>query len=231
MSFPIAKFAPTAIVLGVVGYCVWPYVAGSDASANADSQAKMPEIAAALLSPKIETSPQRDPFRSLEEVAAAQTPEVINISKSAVKGPPEVSIISKSSAKEPLVAGGTGKNATNTMPETAVTLKQNPSDMKTMLPQNGKTAVPGSDNSTSGMTLGATCVQGDRGLALINGRIYAPGETIKSPGVQEQYKVDRILPFEVSLKGELTAGTLKYRDFIAAEKSSAVGKQSPEAKK
>jgi hypothetical protein len=221
MPFPIAKYAPTAIVLGVVGYCVWPYVAGSDSPAGADSQAKMPEIAAALLSPKIEPSPPRDPFQSIEDVAAALTPESSNISKSAAK----------SAAKEPSAAGETGKSATNVKPETAATLKQNTSDMKTALPQTGKPVLPGTDNSTGGMTLGATCVRGDRGLALINGRIYASGETIKSPGVQEQYKVDRILPFEVSLKGELTAGKLKYRDFIASEKSGAAGKQSPEAKK
>ena len=58
----VARVAPTGVVVAVVCYCVWPYVIASS-SGDAKQPAKLPEISAEVLLPKIAAPPQRDPFQ------------------------------------------------------------------------------------------------------------------------------------------------------------------------
>jgi hypothetical protein len=62
MSARLKRHAPVLIVLAILGYLCWPYL-GSATDAHANQANKGPEIAAASLSPHVETAFNRDPFK------------------------------------------------------------------------------------------------------------------------------------------------------------------------
>ena len=70
MAVSINKMAPTAVVVTMVSYCVWPYVFAAP-PVLAKRVTPLPEIAAAKLTPLIMPSPQRDPFKPGDAVASA----------------------------------------------------------------------------------------------------------------------------------------------------------------
>ncbi|MCE5268193.1 MAG: hypothetical protein LLG00_09945 [Planctomycetaceae bacterium] len=87
----------------------------------------------------------------------------------------------------------------------------------------------------SGLHLEATCIMGDRRLALINGRLYAPQETITAaaaqPGADAELaklgyapppsKVVDVLPYKVLLSCQGKTMELTYSDSLSG--SSTVG--------
>ena len=59
MALTTGTIVRTAVVLGAVGYCGWP---GDGASGPAKSPARLPSVATAVLSPTIQSPPNRNPF-------------------------------------------------------------------------------------------------------------------------------------------------------------------------
>jgi hypothetical protein len=71
MSGRIAKIAPTAIVLAVMGYLCWPYFNEAPDAPDETKENKLPVIATALLSPPPEPAPDRDPFKQPGQTKSA----------------------------------------------------------------------------------------------------------------------------------------------------------------
>ncbi len=71
MTVDVARVVPTGLVVTVIGYCVWPYLAGSTPASDAPPAAKPPEISVAMLAPAIPPLPKRDPFHAADAADAA----------------------------------------------------------------------------------------------------------------------------------------------------------------
>ena len=76
----------------------------------------------------------------------------------------------------------------------------------------------------SGVALEATCIVGERRLALINGRLYAPRETLStSNSSAPPYKIVDVFPYKVLLESEGKTVELKYSDVAVRPASPSRG--------
>ncbi len=74
----------------------------------------------------------------------------------------------------------------------------------------------------SGVALEATCIAGDRRLALIDGRLYAPRETLSTSNPSAPpYKIVDVFPYKVLLESEGKTVELKYSDVAVRPASSS----------
>ncbi len=73
MSVSAGKFAPSAVVVAFVGYCLWPTVSQWVSTPNAPQPAgKAVELAASLFSPKLGPAPTTNPFGGLDAASLAE---------------------------------------------------------------------------------------------------------------------------------------------------------------
>lgn len=192
--------APTAVVIGVVGYCCWPYLGGSTV-APVEAASKLPEISAALLSPTIEPAPDRDPFGATRQ-AQMDVPEG-DTAANATVGPHGTAARTGPSSTLGSVPGAT-PGASGTAPA-------------------GQGSGPTKDKTIalSGLALNATCIQGDRRIAVINGRQYAQGESLSvSNFTTEPYIVTEIQPYKVLLAFQGASAELTYSNQFHAPSPS-----------
>jgi hypothetical protein len=61
------RFGPMVAVVGLVGYCLMPYLSSSPMEKPSSPMEKPPRIESTLLSPRLESSLQRNPFESVPE--------------------------------------------------------------------------------------------------------------------------------------------------------------------
>lgn len=162
MSVQLGKVTPIGLLVGVVAYCCWPYLAAPAAGA-ADGAGKLPEVTAAMLTPVPAPAAKRDPFRPADGAGMAVT------------------------ARQPAP----------TM--TPVAKRADP--------------VPDKAPPRSRLRLNATYLHGGRRLALIDGSVYAEGETLKpaSPAAVPLV-VERIEAHQVVLRGLGQPLELRYAD-------------------
>jgi hypothetical protein len=141
MQVSIGNLAPRAVVVGLVAFGVWPTVTQFLADEKPKPPEAMPELAAALLSPKPLPLPTRDPFGMLTvaKPSVAQNPARPDAAR-------QLSLSALAAAKN--AGRGDGKVATKPV------------------------------DPLSGLTLTGTCIMGDQRLAVINGHLYAPQETL-----------------------------------------------------
>ena len=205
----LGTMAPTILAVGLVGYWAWPFVSAADAEAKKDPA--VPQIAPAMLSPKIMPAPGRDPFR---EPGKAETPN----------GP-----------HGPGTAPGQPK-------------KEAPAASKGAPGQTGAAAAspkgpPGAKPPTawlSALTLNATCTTGSRPTAMINGRLYSPGESLRLPGATvgpgtvpdhalhgARVSLAEIHAYRVVLESQGKKIDLGYANVDSGPRGSAPGKASP----
>ena len=196
MAVPIGKLAPTAVVVAAVSCCAWPYVFSSADSGK--QAAALPEITAAQLSPRIMPPPARDPFRPAEAPVAL-------VAKPA-KTAPAATTRTQSTGRPTGSPGGNG----------AIVLRS-------ASPAGGKLKA----DPLSGLALTATSIVADpayrvpRRLAIINGRIYAERERLKSKDPSApSCVVTRILPDRVLLECEGRTATLCYANVAAKAKAN-----------
>ena len=69
----LGKVTPIALLLGMVGYCCWPYLAGLGIGTAAEGRGKLPEVTAAMLRPALGAPAARDPFALPQAARAAVT--------------------------------------------------------------------------------------------------------------------------------------------------------------
>ncbi len=201
MDIPLDKVIPRALALAVVGYCLWPSMMAFFSTPKTTVPKKTPELTAALLSPKLPPAPIRDPF---SENTATLASSLKNVLRSTVKSSAGVGRTKPSAAKTPTIK--TDRRVT------------------TGARAGGKPTAKRTDNSGR-LTLEATCIVGDRRLALINGRLYAPKETLSLPGLSATpYEVINVLPYKVVLKCGENSMELTYPN--VASKSASAGKKS-----
>lgn len=93
MAMTVGHMVPTVLVLAMGAYCCWPYLGGRTAGVGVEAAGKLPELTAALLSPSIDPTPDRDPFRA----APAIEPDAI----ANAAAPSEDSEASEASTSEP----------------------------------------------------------------------------------------------------------------------------------
>src|SRR5437588_1519449 len=70
MNVQLGKVMPIGLLVGMVGYCCWPYLAGPERGAAAEAR-KLPLLTAAMLRPLPGAAAQGDPFRMTAAAAAA----------------------------------------------------------------------------------------------------------------------------------------------------------------
>ncbi|MBU4273157.1 MAG: hypothetical protein KKE86_05565 [Planctomycetes bacterium] len=201
MDIPLDKVIPRALALAVVGYCLWPSMMAFNSKPKTKSPDKPPELSAALLSPAMPPTPTRDPFEQNTATPASALKKVIQpaTKAAAVKGPQK-----PAGAADPTVK--TARRAAAASRDRAM--------------PTGKGA-----NHSGGLTLEATCIVGDRRLAVINGRLYAPKETLSLPGLSATpCEVVSVLPYKVVLKCGENNMELTYPN--VASKSASAGKKS-----
>lgn len=73
MAVAIKKMVPTLTMVGLVGYCCWPYLGRPTPEAARDNP-KPPEVARTLLAPTLAPVPQRDPFGMTAPTPAKESP-------------------------------------------------------------------------------------------------------------------------------------------------------------
>jgi len=211
MDIPLDKVIPRALALAVVGYCLWPSMTAFFSKPKVESPKKLPELSAALLSPAMPPTPTRDPFKKNTATLASALKKVL-----------------PSAAKS-----ATGKGTQNPAAALDSTVKMEQRVASASHGQ-GKPTGKGAKHS-DGLTLEATCIVGDQRLAVINGRLYAPKETLSLPGLSATpCEVISVLPYKVVLKcgennKELTYPNVASKQVSAKKKSS--GKKAQPASK
>ncbi len=236
MALPISKLAPTAVVIAAVSCCAWPYVFAPDSGTK--KPAAMLEIAAAQLSPRIGPPPARNPFfpagkllTGLQDLFASATHdasaamrrlthEINPVTLDKVRHLAPVARLSKPTRPSKTVAAGT------MYPWSAAGGK-------------GPTAARGNPpaDPRSGLALNATSIRlsgttgAEQRLAVINGRIYAERERLKSSAIDKDGNiiaadpsappcvVARILPDRVLLECDGRTATLSYANLVAHTKA------------
>jgi hypothetical protein len=191
------------VVVGLVAFGVWPAVSQFLADEKPKPPGKVPEFAAALLSPKLPPPPKRDPF-------GLTTP-------------------SKPSSTGDLTRPGGGVGQ---LPLSGFASNQKPS---------GKPVDP-----LSGLILTGTCIMGNQRLAVINGRLYAPRETLatgrpaanKSTSAKSvadkpatSYQVLEVLPYKVLLAYDGQVLELGYSNVTSGPGPRGGGKAGAGAKR
>jgi hypothetical protein len=193
MALPLAKMAPTAVVICAVGYCCWPYMGGSTAT-PAEAPNRLPAISAALLSPAIEPAPERDPFGGTSQAQ-------MDDDESEDDEPAKAAAVP---AGRQVVQHGT---APRTVPDSA------PEASGTAPAGKGPGPTKDKANALSGLALNATYIQGDRRIAVINGRPYAQGESLSiSNSTSDPYIVAQIHPYKVLFACQGESAELTYPD-------------------
>ena len=201
MDIPLDKVIPRALALAVVGYCLWPSMTAFFSTPKTTMPKKMPELTAALLSPELPPAPTRDPF--LENTAMLAS-SLKNVPRSTVKSSAGLGRTKPSAAKAPTVK-------TNRRVTTGARAGGKPTAKRT--------------GNSGRLTLEATCIVGDRRLALINGRLYAPKETLSLPGLSATpCEIISVMPYKVVLKCGAKNMELTYPN--VASKSASAGKKS-----
>ncbi len=80
----------------------------------------------------------------------------------------------------------------------------------------GKKAAEATHLRQREFALGGTYVQGNRSMAIINGKVYEPGDTLAgSDAARQSWVVKRILPEEVLIQSGEKTTKLTYPDFTA----------------
>lgn len=162
----------------------------------------MPELTAALLSPKLPPAPTRDPF---VESTPRVEPLVNNVLQSASKALP-------------------GKGRTKPIENNASTAKT-VRRVTTGSRAGSKPVANRADNSKQ-LTLEATSIVNNHRLAVINGRLYAPHDMLSMPWVSETpCEILRVLPYKVIIKCGDKNMELTYPD-VSSKPSSAVKRTS-----
>lgn len=194
MDIPLDKVIPRALALAVVGYCLWPSMMAFNSKPETKAPEKLPELSAALLSPTMPPAPTRDPFKENTATLVSALKKVIQ------------------PATKAAAVKGPRKPAVKTERRVASTSRG-----------QGKPTGKGANHS-GGLTLEATCIVGDRRLAIINGRLYAPKETLSLPGLSATpYEVIGVLPYKVVLKCGENNLELTYPNVTS--KSASAGKR------
>ncbi len=179
MVISTRQVVPTAVVVGVILYWVWPCLLPD--STGAPAPAKLLEIATSQLSPMIEPPPQRDPFQAAAAVSATRP------------------------------AGPVPPPLRNPIQTAAAVL---PTQLAALVSSGKEAPNKASQSSTNGgLVLQATSAHGDHRLAIINGCLYAEGDTLQGPAAGDTPPViTRILPYLVLLEQQGRIVELKYSD-------------------
>jgi hypothetical protein len=203
MTLTVGKFVPTAVVAAAVAYCSWSHLFAPEAPVS-DRSGKLPTITAAQLSPTVAPRAERDPFRPVR----ATSPLAPGTTKAGVS-PPVVKGGVAAGQKPGATAGGT----TAAGPQGASDMRE-PADLLGRL------------------TLNATSLQGDRRVAMINGRLYEQGERLRLPELgTAACVVACILPHKVQLDWTGKTLELTYVDKLSRPGPALQAKGTSDAAK
>jgi hypothetical protein len=197
MNTLLVKVVPTAVVLAVGGYVVWPYLGpggggeaapGPAVAAAKPAKANAYEIPPELLRPAPVPPPARDPFDDPEERRALVREAVRQRLKDVVKQ------LEGRRRTRPSVPGQGGRGG----------------------------AV---DGPLSGLTLNATYIQGGRAAAVINGRVYRPGQHVADGGDPDALVLAEVRLHSIVLRQHGRDLELKYggRPAAAGQARPAAG--------
>jgi hypothetical protein len=153
MNSAQVNIVPTAVVLAVGGYVVWPHVGSGILSEEAPAAKESkgptdPQVPQAMLKPELVPPPVRDPFDDPEEGRARARAAIRDRLNGLVKGLETLRRV------RPGRSGGAGNRGKGT-PD---------------------------DDPLAGLTLNATYIQDGRSAAVINGRLYRPGQPVEAGG-------------------------------------------------
>ncbi len=204
MDIPLDKVIPRALALAVVVYCLWPSLTEFFAKPRPPAPATLPELTASLLSPTLPPLPTQNPFAE-EAPAEAPAATSANAIQSVLKSAPRGGSTQPVESKSRTVAAG-----------------------RQVITRSGEGERPAaklSERAGPRPVLEATCIVGERRLAVIDGRVYAPNDKASLPGLSATpCEVVGVLPYKVLLKCGDQRLELTYSD--AASKSASAARPS-----
>ena len=185
MSVIVRKTGPTVIVAAMAAWCCWPYVTGSGSHTGIKQQGDQPRITRAELSPTIGPGSDRNPF----QVAAAA-----RIDESPTHDPPQNEQPEVPAAEVPVAKVPAAEVPAAEVPITEVTASE-----KGITDAAGPTEEEDRVKFLGGLMLSATYIQGNRRVAIVNGRIYKQGDplsvsgTTRGPGTITTISADKVV--------------------------------------
>ena len=234
MSGLITKLAPVAAVLALVSWCCWSYLGEMGSGMEVPQEEKLLRITRVMLSPAIKPPSDRNPFRPLcankpkptagEEVTALDVEHLVeqlslakaSLLKTLVRKIP-VPKVSPPDGPPPKTLAK--DNPAQQVPAKQVAAKAAPA---TQAPSSEETA----DKTPRSLALSATYVQGDRRLALIDGRIYKQGDRLKISGAtSEPFIVTEISAQKVLIQQGGRTVELRYQGLTSVAKADKTDEQ------
>jgi hypothetical protein len=196
MAISAGKVAPSVVVLALVGYCAWPSVSELMSDPPPPKQpVKVPELAAALLSPTLPARPTKNPWGGLDVASLAAAKEA---AKEAAK---------KDAAKE-----AAAKEAAK---EAAKMDAAKAADKTAGAPAGSATAKKPVDPLDS-LKLEATCTLGNQRLAMINGQLYAPQDRLSTANSSlPPFRIVSVFPNKVLLECKGKTVELTYDGVVS----------------
>jgi hypothetical protein len=204
MRTTVASVVSWVVLIAVVGWAGWPYL--ESAGSSAGSKIRVAEVAVAQLAGATGLVPARDPFQAFGEVAAGQsTPAPLTTASPAAEVP-----------GSELAAGALDRPGRPSDPA------QDPTDSS----RRGEAEIRA--NLTGQVALSATSIRGERRMAVLNGRTYAEGETIKGITGPGPVILAAVRPMSVRLRsGGTTVDVAFSRASAATRPPPAVATPSP----
>lgn len=194
--------APTLTVLIAVGYCCWPYLEDPGQGRIKEEKKKLAEIGAAVLSPKIDPSPGRDPFGMSGKAADLFK----TIDKSATRKDPNQPAGAAGSPATPGGKDAGGKDAGENAP-------RGPSEKELELAR--KNAEQELKKALTSLTLNGTFLRGSRKVAVINGELYSEGATLdKADPSFRALKVSQVHQHKVVIESQGQTAELRYANIV-----------------
>jgi hypothetical protein len=197
MELPVSKLVRSAVVLGFVGYCAWPMPADTGEEKKA---AALPKIAAERLSPRLPSSPTRDPFRPVDFLALQEE----------AKQKAEKALLAQKAAAAERAEAAKKVDAARlaAMAEARARIARAAAGTRHKAGKDEKQVDP-----LAVLTLNGTSILGDDRLAVINGQLYTQGEPLKAKDTSlPPYIVTAISPYQVILRYKDKTVELKYKD-------------------
>jgi hypothetical protein len=198
MPESLAKLIPSAVLIAILGYLSWPYF--DPAPAGNGSSGKLPEVAADLLRPAAPPATKRDPFGNSVRFELGETKNEKSGRRTTGNKPAGAKPGKTSHAQ----SGAAGKSKAGE----AATHSASATEVKTA-----------DRNTMASLVLNATLLDGQKSIALINGRAYRPGEALATSGSEKAPVLVEIHHHGVILLCEGKPVELRYPDTPAGAKS------------
>lgn len=177
MDIPLDKAVPRAIAAAVVVYCLWPILTSFFAKPKANTPEKLPELTAAMLSPKLPPHPERNPFVIHDCTSNSDSAD------------------RETNSQYPARAAGSTQSTRTAYSAQRASAGGGRSGGKFSVDSNS------GGNRDGNPVLEATLIAGNQRVAVINGRVYSKNDRLHFPRLSNSpCVIVGVQPYKVLLK-------------------------------